>query len=98
MSIRITLTEKEILETPNNEQLGELVRNKYWKEKDGVEDIDYDMDYFGLNDRKEGLTSYDKCVMCGKESPYLMSTHIDLRVGYVEGLGQTCIDKSTCGK
>jgi hypothetical protein len=98
MSIRITLTEKEILEIPNNEQLGEIVRNKYWLEKTGVEDIIYDKIYFGLNDGKEGLTSYDKCVMCGKESPYLMSTHIDLRVNYIDAMGQGCFQPDECKK
>lgn len=32
----------------------------------------------------------DLCVICGKESPYEYSTHIDLRYGYVEGVGQLC--------
>lgn len=34
----------------------------------------------------------DKCVMCGKETPYSKSTHIDLRDYYVEGCGQLCED------
>ena len=41
---------------------------------------------------------YDKCVICGKESPYTMSTHIDLREGYVEGGGQGCFQPNTCNK
>jgi hypothetical protein len=32
----------------------------------------------------------DKCVMCGAETPYEFETHIDYRIGYVEGAGQTC--------
>lgn len=32
----------------------------------------------------------DKCVICGQESPYDETTHIDQRRGYVEGVGQTC--------
>lgn len=40
----------------------------------------------------------DKCVICGKETPYSFSTHIDLRVGYVEGSGQGCYQPSICGK
>lgn len=32
----------------------------------------------------------DKCVLCGEETPYDKTTHIDLRVGYFEGVGQTC--------
>lgn len=34
----------------------------------------------------------DKCVMCGEETPYDETVHIDLRVGYIEGAGQLCID------
>lgn len=33
----------------------------------------------------------DKCIMCGKDSPYEYETHIDFRVGYIEGAGQLCI-------
>lgn len=28
--------------------------------------------------------------MCGAETPYDFETHIDMRVGYVEGAGQLC--------
>ena len=38
---------------------------------------------------------YDKCVICGAESPYTMDTHIDLRHGYIEGAGQGCF-RETC--
>jgi len=38
---------------------------------------------------------FDKCVICGEQSPYKVDTHIDLRVGYVEGAGQGCF-KSSC--
>jgi hypothetical protein len=41
---------------------------------------------------------FDKCVLCGKESPYFLSTHIDLRQGYVEGGGQGCFQPNVCGK
>lgn len=34
----------------------------------------------------------DKCVMCGEETLYDMTDHIDMRYGYVEGAGQLCID------
>jgi hypothetical protein len=36
------------------------------------------------NDEKE------KCVMCGRETPYTKNTHIDLREYYIEGAGQLC--------
>jgi hypothetical protein len=32
----------------------------------------------------------DKCVLCGKETPYDKETHVDMRRGYIEGCGQTC--------
>lgn len=32
----------------------------------------------------------DKCVLCGKDTPYDETTHIDNRRGYVQGCGQTC--------
>ena len=41
--------------------------------------------------------SYDNCVVCGKQTQYKTSTHIDMRIGYVEGVGQTCSDCNTAG-
>lgn len=32
----------------------------------------------------------DNCILCGVETPYDDITHIDLRVGYIEGFGQLC--------
>lgn len=32
----------------------------------------------------------EKCVLCGEETPYHPSVHIDYRYGYVEGAGQMC--------
>jgi hypothetical protein len=32
----------------------------------------------------------DLCIMCGKETAYEFETHIDYRIGYVEGAGQLC--------
>lgn len=32
----------------------------------------------------------DNCIICGKETPYDFETHIDNRMGYVEGMGQLC--------
>tara|TARA_B100001113_G_scaffold300684_1_gene259520 strand:+ start:329 stop:514 length:186 start_codon:yes stop_codon:yes gene_type:complete len=34
----------------------------------------------------------DKCVSCNKESLYDRETHIDSRIGYIEGAGQLCLD------
>jgi hypothetical protein len=34
----------------------------------------------------------DKCVICGCETPYEESTHIDLRENYIVGIGQCCLN------
>ena len=39
---------------------------------------------------KQETTEMDKCVSCGKETPYSKYTHIDERYYYVEGAGQLC--------
>jgi hypothetical protein len=141
MSIKVTLTEKEILDTPNDSMLGELTRNKYWQAKRDHEGPQYDDEHFGMVIGDDGLVKkivhpytcsicggdtseidydylvgydhlgcvlkveeetkedeFDKCVICGKESPYLKSTHIDLRTGYVEGGGQGCFQPNGCDK
>jgi hypothetical protein len=33
----------------------------------------------------------DKCVLCNKETAYNFTDHIDIRSGYVEGVGQFCM-------
>jgi hypothetical protein len=33
----------------------------------------------------------DKCILCGEDSSYDFETHVDMRVGYIEGAGQLCI-------
>ncbi len=140
MSIKVTLTEKEILDTPNDSMLGELTRNKYWQARRDQEGPQYDDEHFGMIIGDDGLVKsiirpytcsicggdtseidydylvgydhlgcvlkhesenkdmLDKCVICGKESPYLRSTHIDHRVGYVEGGGQGCFQPNICEK
>jgi hypothetical protein len=140
MSIKITLTEKEILDTPNDAKLGELTRNKYWQARRDQEGPQYDDEHFGMIIGDDGLVksiirpytcsicggdtseidydylvgydhlgcvlkqeeitkdTLDKCVICGKESPYLHSTHVDLRVGYVDGGGQGCFQPIECDK
>lgn len=32
----------------------------------------------------------DLCIICGNETPYEFETHIDYRIGYIEGAGQLC--------
>jgi hypothetical protein len=34
----------------------------------------------------------EKCVMCGNLTPYEFETNINLRYGYIEGMGQLCSD------
>jgi hypothetical protein len=34
----------------------------------------------------------DKCVLCGVETLYERTDHVDFRLGYVEGAGQLCLD------
>jgi hypothetical protein len=42
--------------------------------------------------------TFDVCVICGKQSPYKRSTHIDHRIGYVEGAGQGCFEPHMCSQ
>ena len=32
----------------------------------------------------------DHCVLCGVETIYDESTHVDMRLGYIDGAGQLC--------
>lgn len=32
----------------------------------------------------------DTCILCGVETAYDETTHVDMRVGYMEGIGQLC--------
>ena len=36
------------------------------------------------------VDEFDHCVLCGVETAYKRSTHIDMRHGYIEGAGQLC--------
>lgn len=40
---------------------------------------------------------FDNCVLCGKVTQYKTSTHIDMRSGYVEGVGQLCGNCNSAG-
>jgi hypothetical protein len=39
---------------------------------------------------------YDDCVICGRQSPYTIDTHVDIRLGYIEGMGQGCFQEKSC--
>jgi hypothetical protein len=41
-------------------------------------------------ENKTKANEFDHCVLCGVETVYKRSTHIDMRHGYVEGAGQLC--------
>jgi len=112
MSITVNLTEEEILGTPNDMELGEKARQKYWIEKEHESLRDFDEDRYVIVTDENGLVKgihlpsedpythngYDKCVVCGKISPYKTMTNIDLRIGYVEGAGQGCFQVNLCEK
>jgi hypothetical protein len=34
----------------------------------------------------------DKCVNCKRETLYNKEEHVDYRLGYIEGVGQLCLD------
>jgi hypothetical protein len=78
--ITITINEKELLQNPNDDSLGEYVRRKFEHET-----------YVNKN-------SYDKCLICGEETPYINSKNINERVGYIEGGGQGCYKPNICDK
>lgn len=110
MSITIVMNEQEILGTPNDMELGEKVRQRYWIEKEHESLREYDDEKFIIVADESGLVTgihlpsqdqfvdngFDKCVMCGKVSPYKTTTPIDLRIGYVEGGGQGCFQPNAC--
>jgi hypothetical protein len=33
---------------------------------------------------------FDHCILCGVETAYKRNTHVDMRIGYIEGAGQLC--------
>ena len=42
------------------------------------------------NEQQTNNETVEKCVFCGANTPYLLSTPIVLREHYVEGAGQLC--------
>jgi len=45
-----------------------------------------------MKKEKEKKEKIEACVLCGKPTPYLITTPINEREGYVEGCGQVCED------
>ena len=87
MSIKVIVTEKEILDTPNDFSLGELVRNKYWQERRNVEGPPMDDEHFGIIIGEDGLVQSilkpeemnQTCEICGDPTYRISSEHL---VGY----------------
>lgn len=69
---------------------------------ESTSNVDYDYlagyDHLACLLKQQQTDEKDKCVICGKESPYTKNTHIDLRIGYVEGGGQGCYQPNICDK
>ena len=57
-------------------------------------EIDYDylhgQDHLSCALEVEMKNEFDHCVLCGVETAYKHDTHIDMRIGYIEGAGQLC--------
>ena len=61
----------------------------------GKDTSEVDIDYLAGTDHlgcyleaRKAEDEIDHCVLCGVETPYKRSTHIDMRIGYIEGAGQ----------
>jgi hypothetical protein len=54
-----------------------------------MEKRNFIMEEFKIED---DLIQYDKCVKCGKNSPYPIDYPIDNRNFYIDNYGQLCID------
>jgi hypothetical protein len=93
MSIKLKITEKEVLGRPNDAELGSYVRAKYLIQKDTM---NRDIDILSLGQIPDDEP--EVCLVCGKFSPYTKSTHIDLRIGYISGVGQGCFMPPKCEK
>ena len=39
---------------------------------------------------KDEFDIFETCIQCGVETDTLKTTHIDFRIGYIEGAGQLC--------
>ena len=99
--MKIQVSEEEIIKNSNNFELGKLVRQKYWNTRNEV--MNNRDEHVGLVIDENGLVTQllelndeiEKCVVCGRDTRYTRGTHIDMRVGYVEGAGQGC--DGACG-
>ena len=65
-----------------------MKQNKMKTQNSVGADMGGSYDYPKVNGAGESI--YEMCIMCSKETTTLKSTHVDFRVGYVEGAGQLC--------
>jgi hypothetical protein len=93
MSIKIKITEEEILSKPNDSELGSYIRTKYIVLKDSLKK---EKDVLSLGQIPDDEP--ERCLVCGEFTPYLKSTHIDMRYGFIEGAGQGCYKPTKCEK
>lgn len=93
MSIKIKITEQEILDKPNDAELGSYIRRKYMVQQQSIKkDIDI-LDMGQIPDDEP-----ERCLICGEFTPYTKGTHVDLRTGYIRGAGQGCYKPVKCEK
>lgn len=93
--ITVTLTEAEILATPNAYALGEIVQERYWNQKNKETELARALK---MSQPEIPFPKNDLCVICGQESPYTQGHDVNFRIGYVEGGGQGCFQPSKCKK
>ena len=41
-------------------------------------------------DNKARANEFEHCILCGVETSVKIGTHVDMRIGYVDGAGQLC--------
>ena len=93
MSIKVKITEEEILSKPNDAELGSHVRTKYIVLKDTLKK---EQDVLSLGQIPDDEP--ERCLVCGEFTPYSKDTHVDFRVGYIRGAGQGCYKPIKCQK
>ena len=81
--MEIKITNLEILERPNDLELGKYVREKYWNEsnnrfKNYDEHVKLVTDDYGhvvgIEERSDD--EYESCVICGRQTSYTKNTHV----------------------
>jgi hypothetical protein len=84
MERKIIIYENEIKKFSNDYELGAYVRGRFYESEEPSKIY-------------KDINSMDSCVVCGITTPYNKSKSIEQRYGYIEGVGQLCLDcyKST---